>query len=46
MSLFNRNLNDIRDVARLISSGRLFHARIIEGKKISFEFRRLCLVVS
>ena len=33
MPLFSRNLNDATDVACLMSSERLFHAPIVEGKK-------------
>ena len=33
MSLFRRCLKDVADGACFVSSGRLFHARIVEGKK-------------
>ena len=33
MFLFKRNLNDAVEVASLVSSDKLFHARIVAGKK-------------
>ena len=33
MFLFKRNLNAATEVASFVSSGKLFHARIVAGKK-------------
>ena len=33
MFLFKRNLNDAIELASLVSSDKLFHARIVAGKK-------------
>ena len=33
MFLFKQNLNDAKEVACLVSSYKLFHARIVAGKK-------------
>ena len=33
MFLFKQNLNDTLEVASLVSSDKLFHARIVAGKE-------------
>ena len=49
MSLFSRYLNDVTEVACLMCSGKVFHARIVEGKnelKYKFVFACICICVS
>ena len=45
MSLFSRYLNDVTEVACLMCSGKVFYARIVEGKnELKYKFVFACSV--